>query len=274
MFSVATAVTTVFTLTGPQDRLRQIAEERAYRTCAPDQMAWENDTTLVMTLENGIGTSFLRHGDGLSDDYPDVSIRGMEYFDTCDDPGFAKWQGGQLVYEADLITVFSILFPTDPSRDWAGCSASFWHRSQPLSAAIAENCPDFDLMPLRKLAGPALGWVQTSDGFATLVLRLPSTPDAQDGLGVIFYPGIGKSTLLTGIDRFGGVALFRRQAYGQISAQCPELRAVLRECWKADEKKRRKARQEQKVLRRRWKKAEQERGDNVFSFFDTDSWVM
>ena len=274
MFSVATAVTTVFTLTGPQDRLRQIAEERAYRTCAPDQMAWENDTTLVMTLENGIGTPFLHHGDGLSDEYPDVSIRGMEYFDCFDDPGFAKWQGGQLVYEADLITVFGILFPTDASKDWPGCSASFWHRSPPLSAAIAENCPDFDLMPLRKLAGPAPGWVQTSDGFATLFLRLPSTPDAQDGLGVIFYPGIGRSTMLTGIDRFGGVARFRRQAYGQVSAQCPELRAVLRDCWKADEKKRRKARQEQKVLRRRLKKAERERGDNVFSFVDTDSWVV
>ena len=93
MFSVATSVTTVFTLTGPQDRLRQIAEERAYRTCAADQMTWEDDTTLVMTLENGIGTPFLHHGDGLSDEYPDVSIRGMEYFDCFDDPSFAKWQG-------------------------------------------------------------------------------------------------------------------------------------------------------------------------------------
>ena len=271
---MATPVTTVFTLTGPQDRLRQIAEERAYRTCAPDQMAWENDTTLVMTLENGIGTSFLGHGHGLSDDYPDVSIRGMEYFDSFDDPGFAKWQGGQLVYEADLITVFSILFPTDPSRDWAGCSASFWHRSAPLAAAVAENCPDFDLMPLRRLVGPVPGWVETTDGFATLFLRPPSKPDAQDGLGVIFYPEIGRSTLLTGIDRFGGVARFRRQSYGQISAQCPELGDVLRDRWKASEKKRRKARQERKVLRRRLKKAEGERGDSVFSFFETDPWVI
>ncbi|MFT8809742.1 hypothetical protein [Gluconobacter sp.] len=271
MFSVATSVTTVFTLTGPQDRLRQIAEERAYRTCAADQMTWEDDTTLVMTLENGIGTPFLHHGDGLSDEYPDVSIRGMEYFDCFDDPSFAKWQGGQLVYEAELITVFSILFPTDPSRDWAGCSASFWHRSQPLSAAIAENCPDLDLMPLRQLAGPAPGWVQTSDGFATLFLRLPSTHDAQDGLGVIFYPGIGRSTLLTGIDRFGGVARFRRQAYGQIGAQCPELRAVLRDCWKAEEKKRRKARQERRVLKR---KASKEGKASLFHLFDTDPWVV
>ncbi len=271
MFSVATSVTTVFTLTGPQDRLRQIAEERAYRTCAADQMTWEDDTTLVMTLENGIGTPFLHHGDGLSDEYPDVSIRGMEYFDCFDDPSFAKWQGGQLVYEAELITVFGILFPTDASINWPGCSASFWHRSPPLSAAIAENCPDFDLMPLQQLAGPAPGWVQTSDGFATLFLRLPSTPDAQDGLGVIFYPRIGRSTLLTGIDRFGGVARFRRQAYGQIGAQCPELRAVLRECWKVEEKKRRKARQERRVLKR---KASKEGKASLFHLFDTDPWVV
>lgn len=271
---MATPVITVFTLTGPQDRLRQIARERAYRTCAPEQMTWEDETTLVMTLESGIGTSFLGHGLGLSDEYPDVSIRGMEYFDCFDDPGFAKWQGGELVYEADLITVFGILFPTDASKDWPGCSASFWLRSPPLTAAIAENCPDFDLMPLRKLAGPAPGWVQTSDGFATLFLRLPSTPDAQDGLGVIFYPGIGRSTLLIGIDRFGGVARFRRQAYGQISAQCPELRAVLRECWKADEKKRRKARQERKILKRKAKKESREGKDILFDLFDTDPWLV
>ncbi|MEJ5118702.1 hypothetical protein WH158_14930 [Gluconobacter cerinus] len=239
MFSVATAVTTVFTLTGPQDRLRQIAEERAYRTCAPDQMAWENDTTLVMTLENGIGTSFLRHGDGLSDEYPDVSIRGTEYFDCFDDPSFAKWQGGQLVYEADLTTVFSILFPTDPSKDWAGCCAIFWHRSPALTAAIAENCPDFDLMPLRKLAGPAPGWVQTSDGFATLFLRLPAVSDAREGVAVIFFPGRGKVMLLEGIDRLGGFARCRRMSQGKIAARCPELRSALRACGKADEEKKR-----------------------------------
>ncbi|GBQ94232.1 hypothetical protein [Gluconobacter albidus] len=274
MFSVATAVTTVFTLTGPQDRLRQIAEERAYRTCAPDQMAWENDTTLVMTLENGIGTSFLRHGDGLSDEYPDVSIRGMEYFDCFDDPGFAKWQGGQLVYEADLITVFGILFPTDASKDWPGCSASFWHRSPPLTAAIAENCPDFDLMPLRQLAGPAPGWVQTSDGFATLFLRLPSASDARDGAAVIFYHGLGRATLLKNVDRFGGFARYRRVSYGRITGQYQELRPVLRDGWKADEKKRRKARQERKVLRRKTRKAGREGKNSLFHLFDTDPWVI
>ncbi|MBF0889332.1 hypothetical protein HKD19_12320 [Gluconobacter sp. LMG 1745] len=274
MFSMATPVITIFTLTGPQDRLRQIARERAYRTCAPEHMTWEDETTLVMTLESGIGTSFLGHGLGLSDEYPDVSIRGMEYFDCFDDPAFAKWQGGELVYEADLITVFGILFPTDATKDWPGCSASFWHRSPPLATAIADNCPHFDLMPLRQLAGPVPRWVETTDAFATLFLRLPSTPDAQDGVGVIFYPEIGRSTLLTGIDRFGGVARFRRQSYGQISAQCPELRDVLRGWWKASEKKRRKARQERRVLRRKMKKAEGERGDSVFSFFETDPWVM
>ncbi|GFE97812.1 hypothetical protein [Gluconobacter sp. Gdi] len=274
MLSVATPVTTVFTLTGPQYRLRQIAEERAYRTCAPDQMAWENDTTLVMTLENGIGTSFLRHGDGLSDDYPDVSIRGMEYFDCFDDPGFAKWQGGQLVYEADLITVFGILFPTDASKDWPGCSTSFWHRSPALTAAIAENCPDFDLMPLRQLAGPEPGWVQTTDGFATLLLRLPSTANAEDGLGVIFYPTLGRFTLVTGIDRLGGAAGFLRQSYGQISARCPELRVILRECWKADDKSRRKARHERKVLKRKMRKESREGKEILFDLFDPDPWVM
>jgi len=271
---VATAVTTVFTLTGPQDRLRQIAEERAYRTCAPDQMAWENDTTLVMTLENGIGTSFLRHGDGLSDEYPDVSIRGMEYFDCFDDPGLAKWQGGQLVYEADLITVFGILFPTDASKDWPGCSASFWHRSPPLSAAIAENCPDFDLMPLRQLAGPAPGWVQTSDGFATLLIRLPSSPDAQDGVAVIFYPGLGRATLLKNVDRFGGFARSCRASYGRITGQYQELRPALRDCWKVDEKKRRKARQERKILKRKAKKESREGKDILFDLFDTDPWLV
>ncbi|MCP1237100.1 hypothetical protein NKW55_10865 [Gluconobacter kondonii] len=107
------------------------------------------------------------------------SIRGMEYFDCFDDPGFVKWQGGQLVYEADLITVFGILFPTDATKDWPGCSSSFWHRSPPLAGAVAENCPDFDLMPLCHLAGPVPGWVETTDGFATLFLRLPSTSDAE-----------------------------------------------------------------------------------------------
>ncbi|MFT9382673.1 hypothetical protein [Gluconobacter sp.] len=271
---MATHVTTVFTLTGPQDRLRQIARERAYRTCAPEQMTWEDETTLVMTLESGIGTSFLGHGLGLSDEYPDVSIRGMEYFDCFDDPGFAKWQGGELVYEADLITVFGILFPTDATKGWPGCSASFWHRSPPLATAIAENCPHFDLMPLRRLAGLVPGWVETTDGFATLFLRLPSTSDAQDGVGVIFYPEIGRSTLLTGIDRLGGVARFRRQSYGQISAQCPELRDVLRGRWKASEKKRRKARQERKVLRRKMKKEIRAVGSGLLSFCDTDPWVI
>ena len=88
---------------------------------------------------------------------------------------------------------------------------------------------------------------------------------------MIFYPGIGRSTLLTGIDRFGGVARFRRQAYGQIGAQCPELRAVLRDCWKAEEKKRRKARQERRVLKR---KASKEGKASLFHLFDTDPWVV
>ncbi|OAJ65944.1 hypothetical protein [Gluconobacter cerinus] len=133
-----------------------------------------------------------------------TTIPGMEYFDCFDDPSFAKWQGGQLVYEADLITVLSMLFPTDPSKDWAGCCATFWHRSPALTAAVPENCPEFDLMPLRQLAGPASGWVQTSDGFATLFLRLPSVSDARDGVAVIFYPGQGKVTLMESVDRFGG----------------------------------------------------------------------
>ncbi|MEW9275085.1 hypothetical protein [Gluconobacter oxydans] len=274
MLPVATPVTTVFTLTGPQDRLRRIAEERAYRTCAPDQMAWENDTTLVMTLKNGIGTSFLRHGDGLAREYPDVVIRGMEYFDCFDDPDFAKWEGGQLVYDADLTIVFSILFPTDASQEWAGCCANFWHRSPVLTAAVTENCPDFDLMPLRQLTGPEPGWVQTTDGFATLFLRLPSTPDAQDGLGVVFYPTLGRFTLMTRIDRLGGVARFQRQTYGQISARCPELRAVVRDCWKADEKKRRKARQERRVLKRKTQKESGEGKDILFDLFDPDPWVI
>ncbi|MBS1045804.1 hypothetical protein JK200_18190, partial [Gluconobacter cerinus] len=167
-----------------------------------------------------------------------------------------------------------ILFPTDASKDWPGCSASFWHRSPPLTAAIAENCPDFDLMPLRQRAGPAPGWVQTSDGFATLFLRLPSASDARDGAAVIFYHGLGRATLLKNVDRFGGFARYRRVSYGRITGQYQELRPVLRDGWKADEKKRRKARQERKVLRRKTRKAGREGKNSLFHLFDTDPWVI
>lgn len=235
------SVVTTFILTGSPERLREIAEQRAGRTCDAEDISFASDTELEMRLYNGIGSAMLHHGDGLAAEYPDVTIRGMEYIDCFDDPSFAKWQAGQLVYQADLTTVFAILFPTDTVKDWPGCGAAFWHRSPGIAAAVADNCPHFDLMPLQQLAGPAPGWVQTSDGFAALFLRLPSTAEARDGRAVIFYPGRGRATLLEGVDRLGGFARDRGMSYGQIAARCPDLRPVLRACWKADEKKRRKA---------------------------------
>ncbi|MFT8479544.1 hypothetical protein [Gluconobacter oxydans] len=266
------AVTTVFSIFGQKSRLLQIATERAYRTCAPEQIAWENDTTLVMTLESGIGTSFLGHGLGLSDEYPDVSIRGMEYLDCCDDPTFAKWEAGELVYEAELTTEFSILFPTDPARNWSGAYATFWHRSPTTAAAISDSCPHFDLMHLSEVSGPVSGWAQTTDGSGTLFLRLPSSQEAQDGTAVILSAERQSSTVFDGVDRLGGFARCYRSSYGKIAGRHPELREVLRSAWKVDAKKRRRIRRERNVIRRKVRKESCDGSTNKVWFIEDDLW--
>jgi len=271
---MSVSVVTTFTLTGSPERLREIAEQRAGRTCDAEDMSFASDTELEMRLYNGIGSAMLHHGDGLAAEYPDVTIRGIEYIDCFDDHSFAKWQSGQPVYQADLITAYAVLFPTDAARDWSGGCATFWERSPETAAAVADNCPHFDLLPLQRLEEPAPGWVQTSDGFATLFLRLPSTAQKEDGLAVMFYPGRGKGRLLEGVDRLGGFARDMGMSYGQIAARCPDLRPVLRACWKATEKKRRKAWQERAVLRRKARKANREGRLNNVWFLEPDPWKL
>lgn len=257
------SVVTTFILTGSPERLREIAEQRAGRTCDAEDMRFASDTELHMTLYNGIGSAMLHHGDGLAAEYPDVTIRGMEYIDCFDDPSFAKWQAGQLVYQADLTTVFAILFPTDTVKDWPGCGAAFWERSPETAAAVADNCPHYDLMPLQQLAEPAPGWGQTSDGFAALFLRLPSTAEARDGRAVIFYPGRGRATLLEGVDRFGGFGRYRQMSYGKIAARCPELRDVLRGCWRSKKDVRRSYKRDWSLHGRAMRKRRRQKVDQT-----------
>lgn len=56
------SVVTTFILTGSPERLREIAEQRAGRTCDAEDISFASDTELEMRLYNGIGSAMLHQG--------------------------------------------------------------------------------------------------------------------------------------------------------------------------------------------------------------------
>ncbi|NHN93562.1 hypothetical protein [Acetobacter sicerae] len=96
-----TVISTII-VTGQPDRLREIATSLNVGTDAVDSIISPENGSLEFSTYNGGGGLLRYHGDRIATAYPDVVVRGCEFYDCCEDPTLARWEHGTTTYFCDL----------------------------------------------------------------------------------------------------------------------------------------------------------------------------
>ena len=257
-------------VTGQPDRLRDIAASFRVGTDAVESIAFSEVDTLELATYNGVGGLLHYHGQRIATAYPDVVVRGSEFYDCCEDPTLARWDGGKTTYLCDLYCIFSFGVP-----DTGQPVVRLWESGEGVAQALADwnlgSC--FTACAERGEIAPR--WHHMASGGVHLLLRRPSDASA-DGLAIWLEPWGGHVTFIQGIDSMGVCQDQRRENVAWVSRRFPEIRAAQRKLWRGEAETRRSGRRQRSLWKRLMRRTGEKGGSGagLVRSFDPDEIVF